>query len=197
MQHVNVFSDRFSLLFIFYIAELWVRASMLRAKTLVRGKSCFQTVHEYCCLIPTAQRSDFGSLWGLEICKCGLWLFLPPLKWENAPLTQRGFVWTNEYWWIHTNILVARAGLKHCFFVCQGLSSATGRDQHVDLLLISWAPSSVCGEGGERPKVKKPHRILWLRLTQQRQTGGVKCTFLRYLLHLSQDAAVCFLAVLL
>lgn len=40
-------------------------------------------------------------------------------------------------------------------------------------MCISWAPSSVCDEGGECPKVKKkPIKFCAEILTQQRQTGG-------------------------
>lgn len=88
------------MLFIYQIAELWVRASMLRAATLVRRRFFPD------CACKLLFNTNCSKVW-LWVSQCEdlkfanvpwcllLWLSPSPLKWENVPLTQRGVVWTN------------------------------------------------------------------------------------------------------
>lgn len=74
---------------------------MLKAETSVTGRCLFfsQTMYVECYLIPETSKIQ---LWvpqpgDSEFANIPLHLVLslpfPPVKWEKAPLTQRGFVW--------------------------------------------------------------------------------------------------------
>ena len=110
------------MLLILCIAELWLRACMLRAETLASGRWFFSD-----CACKVLFNTNYSKIWlwvsQLEdsefasVPQClVLSLLLPPVKWENAPLTQRGFVRRNQCdndgsiqtsWWSEQGLNIA------------------------------------------------------------------------------------------
>lgn len=140
MQHVNVSQASFPCSYALYFLDCWTVGESKHAKSqnfgagFFSGCACKLLFHTNCLKvwlwISQCEDLKFANVSRYHV----LWLFLQPLKWENAPLTQKGFVWTNECdndgsiqisWWPLHKYLVS--GTELC---------TTGRDQHVDLLFI-------------------------------------------------------------